>query len=149
MLGLKLNHVSKRGHLWNQMTFERLVQDRCNSIANALELRLSCIDPLIWRVNERWDNGMGSCHTSCERELSSILITGDQEWSIIGLQTLGMTVYLDCSLWWILFSFLLFIWLLVVLLVQKHCTYICKWPFAKSSVTLIYICIYILYICKI
>ena len=30
--------------------FDRLVQERCNSIANALELRLSCINPSICDV---------------------------------------------------------------------------------------------------
>ena len=55
MLGLKLNHVSKRGH-WQQALnsaiadpyIHGLVQERCNSIANPLELRLSCTDPLIY-----------------------------------------------------------------------------------------------------
>ena len=34
--------------LWH---FEGLVQERRNSIANALELRLSCTNPLIWQQN--------------------------------------------------------------------------------------------------
>ena len=33
-------------HLENHA--DRLVQERCNSIADALELRLSCSNPLIW-----------------------------------------------------------------------------------------------------
>ena len=60
MLGLKLNHVSKRGHRPKRRNvlsmhylqtwcthIDGLVQERRNSSASAMELRLSCTNPLI------------------------------------------------------------------------------------------------------
>ena len=56
MLGLKLNHVSKRGS-WSMFylsncvaifNIDGLVQERRNSRALAMELRLSCTNPSIW-----------------------------------------------------------------------------------------------------
>ena len=66
MLALKLNHVSKRGHRKKlhvvcsmaaisfrpkyDKYIDGLVQERRNSSALIMELRLSCTKPSIWRV---------------------------------------------------------------------------------------------------
>ena len=51
---VKCRWVGKRGALWLEFIFDiydhvdGLMQERCNSIANAPELRLSCINPSMW-----------------------------------------------------------------------------------------------------
>ena len=46
---LEHNHMAAIPHIAQYI--ERLVQERCKSSTNALELRLSCTNPLIWRMN--------------------------------------------------------------------------------------------------
>ena len=45
MLEFELNHVSKKAIKHNKAQINGLVQERRNSIADALELRLSCTNP--------------------------------------------------------------------------------------------------------
>ena len=46
------------------MYFDDLMQERHNFIANALELRLSCINPSIWKNLEQLKHGADIC--DCE-----------------------------------------------------------------------------------
>ena len=47
------NHVSFNEIFWVQHQVDGLAQERRNSIANTLELRLSCTNPSMWRVAEQ------------------------------------------------------------------------------------------------
>ena len=45
-------HICITWSQWvNHFNMDGLVQERCNSIANALELHLSCTNPSIWFIN--------------------------------------------------------------------------------------------------
>ena len=68
------------------------MQERCNSIANALELRLSCTNPLIWILHGNW--------IECLYEKSPALLLS--LCSRFNMLKSNFDIYVLCSCDWIL-----------------------------------------------